>query len=865
MALAPKKLSDLDDAGALVDNDRMLIGRAPIGAKITWGDFKAILRSMFANPMLPVGDWDLTPVPAPAVLGAGDNRAPFSAPFDVSGNALRTKVTAPGLIYNNAKFPNVIANEGEHWVIFKPDFSAVNSPTIAMAGAAITPDLYGALTAGGPGVQIVYFPGQGLVASSGGLTQVVDAAFMPPQSFLVTINGANGLIHVQTDAVDVTLPYNAPAASYVSAVNGLYSSDNNTHTLVMQASTDAGTLYGRTLRPESVPLGGVGPAPMPAGAVNGNRFAISAPGFLLRPDSTRIDIPARAVVELKIAGDVVDYIVEMNWALADLAAMVSSTGLVYQGDFSLLWPQVTSDGLYTCSKPATFKQADYTNNDLRRYVPAGSVLLVRNGVPSVIAADMAYEHARLPSANFGNRDFDSYGLMTSVTWWRSAWPAMNPNWGQTGALSEGQFEFTAQQPQAISAGGPAEYVLGICLPQLDANGTQVYFTSYQDAELPLGACFVWLDFVAQQCWMNNNLDGTTRKTLLADNLDIGTVARDDTYDFYVGSDDMGLRPIRVYKNGKPIYDPITAALGGDFIGFNGPRPGYVPFGRLNGFNGAQFSCNTGRKPFKYTSTGADSATVAPVPLLPDASLQGMASAEEVNALQTALTTETNRASGADAQLLYMTDRVVCINKGRVYTNDDWTAFLQGQAGDVVMVGYGHTISTDYLNGAYALEGTIFKRLASGGFALVAASRIGGDMGRVVLYNAVYGPAVVGLILVANFGNPASPLDAVFPDIAATGWSVVAASNNLDRQVITKTLTANTAAIPEVPNGYPFRFTLVVRQDEEGGRALTWPAGWLFAGGARPVITAAAGAVDVFEVAPAGDGSFLVSALAQNLS
>ena len=60
--------------------------------------------------------------------------------------------------------------------------------------------------------------------------------------------------------------------------------------------------------------------------------------------------------------------------------------------------------------------------------------------------------------------------------------------------------------------------------------------------------------------------------------------------------------------------------------------------------------------------------------------------------------------------------------------------------------------------------------------------------------------------------------------------------------LTEDVTAlGVANVPE--SGQVAAFTLVLRQDETGGRAVSWPADFIWAGGTEPELTADGGAVD----------------------
>lgn len=72
-----------------------------------------------------------------------------------------------------------------------------------------------------------------------------------------------------------------------------------------------------------------------------------------------------------------------------------------------------------------------------------------------------------------------------------------------------------------------------------------------------------------------------------------------------------------------------------------------------------------------------------------------------------------------------------------------------------------------------------------------------------------------------------------------------------------TLTANcTLTLPTTATAGK-RLTFVVRQDGTGSRTLAWPAGTKFLGGAAPVITTAAGSVDIITAISVVDDTWLV--------
>lgn len=821
----------------------------------------------YANPMLGVGSWDLTPVSAPAQLVSGDNRPPFSAPASIANNTMTTTVGVPGLAYNNARFPAKVATQGIQWAAFQPDISGASNPAFSFIGVALTPDIFTALTAGGPALEIAYQAGQGLLwMMAGGSFTVIDAAYDPSQSFLVAVNGANGTVTVQTEAAgNVILGGAMPANSYLYLLTGLYSADGTQHTIRMQVSTDATNTFGRTVPGEASPFMGIGPAPLPHDAADGKRYRISQPGPLLRPDLTQITVPAGAVVGLIMDGHTVDYEVDYFWSEAALQLLLTTEGLNYRGDFAALWGTAALDGLYSSSISTSFAEPGRVNNDLYRFVPAGALVRVTNGLPDVICGDMAYEHARLPSADFGQEDIDTYSLFTASVWRQDLRPAMNPNWGAVSNISEGQFEFRAQLAQNIAGpGGPSEYVLGICLPTFADDGTLVPFNSYANDNIRLGCCFVWLDFVTQSCWVSTNTDGTTRKYQLASGLDIGNVSAGDTIAFWVGPRDLGMRPIRVYKNGKPLFDPVTPALGIDFTADTG-RPGYTYFGVLTGFNGAQFTANTGRRPPRYTATAAAGVSVAPVPLISTLAILGAASTSALATVQAALSAEASRAIAAEGYLDARTTQSVVVTWGLIADDAHANAFLNGYKDAVAMVADGY--SGTLLAGANGARGSVLRAYGDGvNVTRIASSSVSELTPRIITY--VDGATGATLLLSSSAtGTPAqvTVLDAVYPALAAAGWNVIASSKYPAAQVVTKTLTADATTIPEVPATALAPFTLIVNQDGAGSHALTWPAGWRFPGGARPVITATPYATDLFQVTPMGLGQFLVSGVAQNLS
>lgn len=66
-----------------------------------------------------------------------------------------------------------------------------------------------------------------------------------------------------------------------------------------------------------------------------------------------------------------------------------------------------------------------------------------------------------------------------------------------------------------------------------------------------------------------------------------------------------------------------------------------------------------------------------------------------------------------------------------------------------------------------------------------------------------------------------------------------------------TLTANlstlTAILPRETIERRFDWRLALVQDGTGGRTVTFPGGWLWPGGGNPTVTAAANAIDIFDL------------------
>lgn len=96
------------------------------------------------------------------------------------------------------------------------------------------------------------------------------------------------------------------------------------------------------------------------------------------------------------------------------------------------------------------------------------------------------------------------------------------------------------------------------------------------------------------------------------------------------------------------------------------------------------------------------------------------------------------------------------------------------------------------------------------------------------------------------GPPGIPNPEVGEDLGESG-SAFEVSDMSTATVAKVELTANTTVTfpGSGDSGDVKSFTLVVVQDDTGGRTITWPNNVLWAGGAAPGLSPAAGAVDVF--------------------
>ena len=78
-----------------------------------------------------------------------------------------------------------------------------------------------------------------------------------------------------------------------------------------------------------------------------------------------------------------------------------------------------------------------------------------------------------------------------------------------------------------------------------------------------------------------------------------------------------------------------------------------------------------------------------------------------------------------------------------------------------------------------------------------------------------------------------------------------------------TLGENTVTLTFTPDAALSTFTLVVRQDAIGSRAITWPLSVKWAGGIVPTLTSAANAIDIFTFLTVDNGTSWFGVLAGN--
>lgn len=102
----------------------------------------------------------------------------------------------------------------------------------------------------------------------------------------------------------------------------------------------------------------------------------------------------------------------------------------------------------------------------------------------------------------------------------------------------------------------------------------------------------------------------------------------------------------------------------------------------------------------------------------------------------------------------------------------------------------------------------------------------------------------GGLSVAGVGSSANPF---IISLAPTPGSVTSEDGTLDLSVLGASATSDVLLLQNVTNvllpANGVRLDLLVTQDGVGGRTITWPSEVSWPGGAAPVLTVAAGAVD----------------------